>query len=204
MWGQSACRCRSPGSTGRRQGALMRQWRLIHLVPLCMGRAKAGFPALTPEQGTASWTRWRCCRRAKAIPVLLGVPNWDCTVPPSYCWTGSSARPRTGTASLLVSEYYRTFADMCNAIITYYRTVRFKLDIARYASRNPKLFCTKLMIGAIDTPVCSKNLLFEGLFSKFGRRPARPFCMASPNCAEQFHTNAQWGPKQSDHLEPIT
>ena len=39
----------------------------------------------------------------------------------------------------LVSEYYRAFADMCNAIITYYRTVRFKLDIIRYASRNPKL-----------------------------------------------------------------
>ena len=108
----------------------------------------------------------------------------------SYCWTGSSARPRTGTASLLVSEYYRTFADMCNAIITYYRTVRFKLDIVRYASGNPKLFCTKLMIGAIDTPVCSKNLLFEGFFSKFGRRPARPFCMTNPNCVEQFHTNA--------------
>ena len=133
------------------------------------------FRPWTPEQGTASWTRWRCCRRAKAIPVLLGVPNWDCTVPPSYYRTGSSARPRTGTASLLVSEYYRTFADMCNAIITYYRTVRFKLDIVRYASRNPKLFCTKLMIGAIDTPVCSKNLSFEGFFSKFGRRPARPF-----------------------------
>ena len=31
---------------------------------------------------------------------------------------------------------------MCNAIITYYRTVRFKLDIVRYASRNPKLFFT--------------------------------------------------------------
>ena len=49
--GPSACRCRGPGSAGMRQGALMRQWRLIHLVPLCMGHAKAGFPALTPEQG---------------------------------------------------------------------------------------------------------------------------------------------------------
>ena len=33
---------------------------------------------------------------------------------------------------------------MCNAIIAYYRTVRFKLDIVRYASRNPKLFCKNL------------------------------------------------------------
>ena len=53
------------------------------------------------------------------------------------CW-------RQGKRILLVSEYYKTFADMCNAIITYYRTVRFKLDIVRYASRNPKLFCKNL------------------------------------------------------------
>ena len=53
------------------------------------------------------------------------------------CW-------HQGKRVLLVSEYYRTFADMCNAIITYYRTVRFKLDIVRYASRNPKLFCKNL------------------------------------------------------------
>ena len=53
------------------------------------------------------------------------------------CW-------HQGKRILLVSEYYRTFADMCNAIITYYRTVRFKLDIVRYTSRNPKLFCKNL------------------------------------------------------------
>ena len=53
------------------------------------------------------------------------------------CW-------HQGKRILLVSVYYRTFADMCNAIITYYRTVRFKLDIIRYASRNPKLFCKNL------------------------------------------------------------
>ena len=45
---------------------------------------------------------------------------------------------------LPVSEYYRTFADMCNATITYYRTVRFKLYIVRHVSRNPKLFCKNL------------------------------------------------------------
>ena len=53
------------------------------------------------------------------------------------CW-------HQGKRILLVSEYYRTFADMCNAIIAYYRTVRFKLDTVRYASRNPKLFCKNL------------------------------------------------------------
>ena len=40
------------------------------------------------------------------------------------CW-------HQGKRILLVSEYYRTFADMCNAIITYYRTVRSKLDIVQ-------------------------------------------------------------------------
>ena len=49
-----------------------------------------------------------------------------------------------GKRILLVSEYYRTFADMCNAIITYYRTTRFKLDIIRYTSRKPELFCKNL------------------------------------------------------------
>ena len=53
------------------------------------------------------------------------------------CW-------HQGKRILLISEYYRTFADMCNAAITYCRTVRFKLDIVRYASRNPKLFCKNL------------------------------------------------------------
>ena len=53
------------------------------------------------------------------------------------CW-------HQGKRILLVLEYYRTFADMCNAIIAYYRTVRFKLDIVRYASRNLKLFCKNL------------------------------------------------------------
>ena len=45
---------------------------------------------------------------------------------------------------LLVSEYYRTFADMCNAVITYYRTVGFKLDILKFAHRNAAPLCTNL------------------------------------------------------------
>ena len=51
------------------------------------------------------------------------------------CW-------RRGKQVLLVSEYYRTFADMCNAIATYYRTVRFKLNILKFAYRNVALYCT--------------------------------------------------------------
>ena len=36
---------------------------------------------------------------------------------------------------LLVSEYHRTFVDLRNAIITHYRTVKFKLDIFKFAQR---------------------------------------------------------------------
>ena len=42
---------------------------------------------------------------------------------------------------LLVSEYYLAFADMCNAVITYYRTVRFKLDIRKFAHRKAAPLC---------------------------------------------------------------
>ena len=62
--------------------------------------------------------------------------------------------PRTSTRSrnagaeekqvLLVSEYYLTFADMCNAVITYYRIVRFKLDILKFAHRKAAPLCTNL------------------------------------------------------------
>ena len=45
---------------------------------------------------------------------------------------------------LLVSEYYRAFADMCNAVITYYRIVRFKLDILKFAHRKAAPPCTNL------------------------------------------------------------
>ena len=51
------------------------------------------------------------------------------------CW-------HQGKRVLLVSEYYRTFADMCKAITAYYRTTRFKLDILKFAHRNAALYCT--------------------------------------------------------------
>ncbi len=53
------------------------------------------------------------------------------------CW-------HRGKRILLVSEYYRTFAYMRNVIIMYYRTTRFKLDIIKYANRNPALFCKNI------------------------------------------------------------
>lgn len=49
------------------------------------------------------------------------------------CW-------HQGKRVLLMSEYYRTFADMCNAISLYFRTARFNLDIMKYANRKAALF----------------------------------------------------------------
>ena len=45
---------------------------------------------------------------------------------------------------MFVSEYYKTFTDMCSAISTYYRTARFTLDILKFANRKAALFCTNL------------------------------------------------------------
>lgn len=49
--------------------------------------------------------------------------------------------PRQAHA-LLVSEYYRTFSDMCSAVSTYYRTAQFNLELLKYANRKTKLVCT--------------------------------------------------------------
>ena len=76
----------------------------------------------------------RLLRESKNTKIIYLPKRSPCPNAVEECW-------HQGKRILLVSEYYRTFADMCNAIITYYRTVRFNLNIVRYASRNPKLFC---------------------------------------------------------------
>ena len=53
------------------------------------------------------------------------------------CW-------RQGKRRLLVSEYYRTFSDMCRAISTYYRTARFKLELIKYVNKKTELIHANL------------------------------------------------------------
>ena len=48
------------------------------------------------------------------------------------CW-------HQGKRALLMSEYYRTLADMRNAIPLHFRTARFNLDIMKYANRKAAL-----------------------------------------------------------------
>ena len=43
-----------------------------------------------------------------------------------------------------VSEYYKTFADMCRVIFMYYRIARFELDLLKFVNRKMALFCTSL------------------------------------------------------------
>ena len=51
------------------------------------------------------------------------------------CW-------HQGKRVLLVSEYYKTFQDMRQAVSLYYRTVRFNLDLIKFASRKYETLCT--------------------------------------------------------------
>ena len=47
-----------------------------------------------------------------------------------------------GKHVLLVSEYYKTFQDMRRFVSLYYRTVRFNLDLLKFASRKYGVPCT--------------------------------------------------------------
>ena len=76
-------------------------------------------------------------RKNKNIRILYlpkGSPYLNAV---EECW-------HQGKQILLVSEYCQTFADMCNAISTYYRTVRCNLDILKYVHRKATALCTKL------------------------------------------------------------
>ena len=53
------------------------------------------------------------------------------------CW-------HRGKRVLLVSEYYKTFLEMHQAVSLYYRTARFKLDLLKFASRKPAIYCKNL------------------------------------------------------------
>ena len=70
-------------------------------------------------------------RNIRIIYLPKGSPYLNAV---EECW-------RQGKQVLLVSEYYRTLADMCNTVITYYRTVRYKLDILKFAHRKATPLC---------------------------------------------------------------
>ena len=76
-------------------------------------------------------------RENKNIKIMYLPKGSPFLNPVEECW-------HQGKRILLVSEYYRTVADLQNAISEYFRTVRFRLDLLTYVYRKPQLFCTNL------------------------------------------------------------
>lgn len=62
----------------------------------------------------------------KVIYFPIGSPEFNAI---EECW-------RQGKYDLLVSRYYPKFDDFKHVIANYYRTRRFRLDIAKYLSRS--------------------------------------------------------------------
>ena len=70
-------------------------------------------------------------RNVKIIYLPKGSPYLNAV---EECW-------HQGKRILLVSEYYKTFLDMRQAVSLYYRTVRFKLDLLKFVNRKSPIFC---------------------------------------------------------------
>ena len=79
----------------------------------------------SPHRAKAVKKLLRENKNTKIIYLPKGSPYLNAV---EECWC-------QGKQVLLVSEYYRTFTDLCNVIIMYYRTVGFKLDIFKFAQR---------------------------------------------------------------------
>ena len=76
----------------------------------------------------------RANRNIKIIYLPRGSPYLNAM---EECW-------HQGKRTLLVSEYYKTFSDMCRAVSMYYRTARFKLELLKFANRKAVSFHTNL------------------------------------------------------------
>ena len=96
------------------------------------GKVAVVMDRASPHRAKAVKKLLRENKNIKIIYLPKGSPYLNAV---EECW-------RQGKQVLLVSEYYRTFSDLCNAIITYYRTVRFKLDIFKFAHRKATALCT--------------------------------------------------------------
>ena len=73
-------------------------------------------------------------KNIKIIYLMKGSPFLNVM---EECW-------HRGKRVLLVSEYYKTFLEMHQAVFLYYRTARFKLDLLKFASRKPAIYCKNL------------------------------------------------------------
>ena len=99
------------------------------------GKATAITDRAPPHRSRLVRKFLRANRSVRILYFPKGSPHLSAV---KECW-------HQGKRALLVSEYYKTFTNMCNAISAYYRTVRFTLDILKFANRKAALFCTNLI-----------------------------------------------------------
>ena len=93
---------------------------------------RAAVDRASPHRAKAVKELLRENKDIKIIYLPRGSPYLNAV---EECW-------RQGKQVLLVSEYYRTFSDLCNAVTTHCRTVKFKLDIFKFAHRKAAALCT--------------------------------------------------------------
>ena len=98
------------------------------------GKVVAVVDRASPHRAKSVKELLRENKNIKIIYLPKGSPYLNAV---EECW-------HQGKRVLLVSEYYKTFTDMCSAISAYYRTARFTLDILKFANRKAALFCTNL------------------------------------------------------------
>ena len=65
----------------------------------------------------------------KNIRIMHSPKGSPCLNAVEECWR----------QALLASEYRQTFSDMCQTILTYYRTARFNLELLKYANKKTEL-----------------------------------------------------------------
>ena len=84
-------------------------------------------------------------RNNKDVKMIYLPKGSSCLNAMKECW-------HRGKRVLLVSEYYKTFQDIRRVVSLYYRTVRFKLDILKFASRKYVVrLCSIMVIGRAQT-----------------------------------------------------
>ena len=98
------------------------------------GKVVAVVDRASPHRAKSVKELLRENKNIKIVYLPKGSPYLNAV---EECW-------HQGKRVLLVSEYYKTFTDMCSAISTYYRTARLTLDILKFANRKAALFCTNL------------------------------------------------------------
>ena len=122
----SQSRCRCPTCSWRRQATS--RYAVPHgSATGCAATTKGALRTSESLQQCSKLTR-EFLRKNKNVKIMHSSKGSPYLNAMEECW-------HQRKHVLLISEYYRTFQDMCRAVSLYYRTVRFKLDLRKFASR---------------------------------------------------------------------